>query len=175
MSCGGDDDPLIISDNHFPIAVGNSWTFTNPEYPEEPLSIAIIGREKLANGKLVFVATADEDDNEGYVSRAADDLLLFHEAINDLQGELIYSPPIKVGTMWQGHQGEAEVVAQETVNTPAGIFQNCFRINVRVDDDYDDYYAIWLAKNVGPVKLAEIDNTDGAIESTVVLEKFVKR
>ena len=74
MSCGGDDDPLIISDNHFPIAVGNSWTFTNPEYPEEPLSIAIIGREKLANGKLVFVATADEDDNEGYVSRAADDL-----------------------------------------------------------------------------------------------------
>ena len=174
MGCGSDDDPLIISDNHLPIAVGNSWTFIDPEYSEDSVTIAIVGREKLSNGKTVFVATDDAD--EGYVSRAADDLLLFHETLDDLQGELIYSPPIKVGTTWQGRQGEAEVVAQETVSTPAGIFQNCFRINVRVEDGYyDDYYAIWLAKNVGPVKLAEIDNWDGEIGSTIVLETFNAR
>ena len=173
MSCGGDDDPSVISDNHFPIAVGNSWTFTNPTASEELLSIAIIGREKLSNDKSVFVATADDGDSEGYVSRAIDDFLLFHETLDDLQGELIYSPPIKVGTTWQGKQGEAEVVAQETVSTPAGIFQNCFRINVRVEDGYSDYYyAVWLAKNVGPVKLAGIDNWDGEIRSTVVLKEF---
>lgn len=178
MGCGSDDDPLIISDSHLPMAVGNSWTFIDPEYYEDSVTIAIIGREKLVNGKSVFVATADDGDDdgddEGYVSRAVDDLLLFHETLDDLQGKLIYSPPIKVGTTWQGQQGEAEVVAQETVSTPAGIFQNCFRINVRGDDD-DDYYAIWLAKNVGPVKLVEIDNWDGGIESTFVLETFNAR
>ncbi len=172
MSCGDDEDPKIISPNHLPIAVGNTWNFIDPEYPDDSGSIFITGTTKLSNGKTAFIATTDEDD-EGYLSRAADDLLLFHKALNDLQGELIYSPPIKVGTTWQGQQGEAEVVAQETVSTPAGIFQNCFRINVRVVDD-DDYYSIWLAKNVGPVKLAVIDTQDGEIESTIVLMRFSK-
>ena len=126
----------------------------------------------MSNGKTVFIAKTDEND-KGYLSRAANDLLLFHQTLSDLQGELIYNPPIKVGTTWQGRQGEAEVVTQETVNTPAGIFQDCFRINVRVVDDYY-YYSIWLAKDVGPVKLSEIDGRDGEIESTVVLDKFGK-
>ncbi|MDE0683851.1 MAG: hypothetical protein OXI63_13115 [Candidatus Poribacteria bacterium] len=175
MSCGGDDDELVIKDNHLPIKVGNSWTFIDPEYPKDnPVTITITGTTRLSNGKTAFVAS--DDYSKGYVSRAADDLLLFHEAINDLQGELIYSPPIKVGTTWQGRQGEAEIIAQETVNTPAGIFQNCFRINVRVVDDYDDdYYVIWLAKNVGPIKIAEIYNWDGGIRSTVVLAEFNAR
>lgn len=52
---------------------------------------------------------------------------------------------------------------------PAGIFQNCFRINVSVVDDSDNY-SIWLAKNVGPVKLAWIDASYGDIEATMILE-----
>ncbi len=176
MSCGDDDDPQIISPNHLPIAVGNTWNFIDPEYSDDSGTISIIGTTKLSNGKTVFIAAATDEygnDDRGYLSRAADDLLLFHKALSDFQGELIYSPPIKVGTTWQGQQGEAEVVAQETVSTPAGIFQNCFRINVRVVDDYD-YYSIWLAKNVGPVKLAVIDTQDGEIESTIVLMRFSK-
>ena len=88
----------------------------------------------------------------------------------------MYQPPIKVGTTWQGSQGEAEVVTQETVSTPAGIFQNCFHINVSFVDDNDSYsISIWLAKNVGPVKLARIDASDGDVEATLILEKFNAR
>ena len=171
--CGDSEDELI-NDDYLPIKVGNSWTFIDPEYPRDSGTIiSITGTTKLKNGKTVFIAATD-DKKEGYLSRAADDLVLFHQAISDLQGELIYSPPIKVGTTWQSNQGEAEVMAQETVHTPAGIFNNCFRINVSVvDDDY--YYSIWLAKNVGPVKLSGIDASDGGIEGTIVLEKFNAR
>lgn len=172
IGCGEDDDPKTITPNYLPIEVGNYWTFIEPDYPEESATIFITGTTKLSNGKTVFIAKTDEDD-KGYLSRAADDLLLFHKTLSHLQGELIYSPPIKVGTTWQGQEGEAEVVAQETVNTPAGIFQNCFRINVRVDDDYDDvYYSIWLAKNVGPVKLSFIDTSEGNVGDSIVLRNY---
>lgn len=172
IGCGGDDDPETLSTGYLPIEVGNSWIFIDPEYPEDVGIISITGTTKLSNGKTVFIAKTEEND-KGYLSRTANDLLLFHETLGDLQGELIYSPPIKVGTTWQGQQGEAEVVTQETVNTPAGIFEECFRINVRVVDD-EDYYSVWLAKDIGPVKIAAIDSTDGEIEETAVLNRFGK-
>ena len=55
MSCGSDDDPLIIGDNYLPIEVGNYWSFIDPGYPAEaPGTIAITGTTKLSNGKNAF-------------------------------------------------------------------------------------------------------------------------
>jgi len=167
-SCGAGDD--VINADYLPITVGSSWTFIDPERPKASESIFITGTTKLSNGKTAFISTTS-DGEESYLSRTANNFILFHQTINDLQGELIYSPPIKVGTTWQGREGEARVVTQETVNTPAGIFPNCFRIDVNVVDD-NNYYSIWLAKNVGPVKLAVIDISHGDIEDTFVLEAF---
>ena len=170
-SCGGDDE--LIGADYLPIAVGNFWNFIDPESSRGSGSISIIGTTKLRDGKTVFIGKTD-DEEEGYLSRAATDLILFHQTINDLQGELIYNPPITVGATWQDSRGEARVVAQETVNTPAGIFRNCFRIDMSVVDD-NNYYSIWLAKDVGPVKLAVIDISDGDIERTFVLAGFSAR
>ncbi len=169
-SCGEGDD--VISADYLPIAVGNSWSFSNPERPRASESIVITGTTRLSDGKTVFISTTS-DGEKGYLSQTVNNLIPFHQTINDLQGELIYSPPIKVGTTWQGREGEARVVTQETVNTPAAIFHDCFRIDVSVVDD-QNYYSIWLAKNVGPVKLAVIDLSHGDIERTVVLEEFSK-
>ena len=170
-SCVDTDD--VISADYLPIAVGNSWSFVDPERPKTSGNIFITGTTRLSNGKTVFIGTTS-DGETGYLSRTVNNLILFHQTINDLQGELIYNPPITVGTTWQGREGEARVVTQETVNTPAGIFHNCFRIDINVVDD-DRYYSIWLAKNVGPVKLAAIDISHGDIEGTFVLEGFNAR
>jgi hypothetical protein len=78
---------------------------------------------------------------------------------------------LKVGATWQGSQIGVEVSAQETVNTPAGIFQNCFRVDVRVLDE-SDFYSVWFAKDVGPVKVAEINSADKGIEDVFVLHSF---
>ena len=174
--CGEDDDPKVITPNYLPIEVGNYWTFIEPDIPDDPGTISITGTTKLSNGKIVFIASATDEygnDDRGYLSQAANNLLLFHKTLSDLQGELIYSPPIKVGTTWQGQEGQAEVVTQETVNTPVGIFPDCFRIDVRIDEISEyGYYAIWLAKNVGPVKLTAIDRSDESVEYSIVLKSY---
>ena len=176
IGCGEDDAPTTLTPNYLPIEVGNYWTFFEPSDPENLGTISITGTTKLSNGQNVFIATTSDEYGsygQGYLSRATKDLLLFHKALTDLQGELIYSPPIKVGTTWQGIEGAAEVVTKETVNTPAGIFRDCFRIDVRVDEYSEyEYYAIWLAKNVGPVKLSGIDRSDGIFEYSIVLKSF---
>ena len=107
ISCGAGDD--VISGDYLPIAVGRSWSFIDPERPRASGNISIIGTTRLSDGQTVFIGTTS-DGEEGYLSRTVNNLILFHQTINDLQGELIYSPPIKVGTTWQGREGEARVV-----------------------------------------------------------------
>jgi hypothetical protein len=170
-SCGGGED--VISGDYLPVALGNSWSYIDPEDPSDSDSINITGTAKLSNGKTVFITTVSDGD-KGYLSRTANSLILFHQTLNDLQGELIYSPPIKVGTTWQGREGEAKVVTQETVNTPAGIFSDCFRIDINVIDNHR-YYSVWLAKNVGPVRMEVKTVSDGRIRATAVLEEFSVR
>ena len=44
-------------------------------------------------------------------------------------------------------------------------------LDVRVVDE-SDYYSVWLAKDIGPVKLAEIDPNNQEIESVIVLHSY---
>lgn len=185
ISCGADDDPTVMDVDYLPIEVGNSWTFTQQgDFPDPDSgpnnftelqgTISITGITTLSNGTTAFVATADVvgttdqgvSDNveiKGYLAQTADDLLLLHSAIDDLQGELFYMPSIKVGTKWEGERGRtAEVVAQETVKVPSGVFDNCFRINTDLNGLR---YAIWLANDVGPVKI-EVSAFEHYITST---------
>ena len=46
---------------------------------------------------------------------------------------------------------------------------------MQVHQSYEDDYAIWLAKNVGPVKIVTISKSDGEIESNIVLKHFFTR
>ena len=160
ISCGADDDPTVMDVDYLPIEVGNSWTFSNPEDPEMQGTISITGITTLSDGRTATVAAVDDGggsyQDKGYLSKTADDLLLIHSAIDDIQGQLLYMPSIKIGTRWEGEDLGAEVVARETVKTPAGVFQNCFRIDIL--DDGEGYAAVWLANNVGPVKIAELLN-----------------
>ena len=162
ISCGADDELSVMSEDYLPLDIGNSWVFINSENPDTQVTISITGITALSDGRTATVVTAVGDDDEsdkGYVSKTADGLLLAHNEIDDLQGELFYIPDIKVGARWQGDRGrEAEIVAREDVNTPAGRFQNCFRIDML--DDGDRFATVWLANNVGPVKLQEIENVD---------------
>jgi hypothetical protein len=165
----GEDEESLSSGGYLPIKVGNWWKYIDPDYPEDEGTILITGTTQLKDGKSVLVAEADDD--RGYLSQAANDMILFHEALDDLQGELAYRPPLEVGATWQSSSASVKVSAKEVVSTPAGIFQDCYRLDVRVVDE-DNYYSVWLAKNVGPVKVAEIDSDDGEIEEVVVLRSY---
>lgn len=165
----GEDEESLSGGGYLPIKVGNWWRYIDPDYPEDEGTILITGTTQLKDGKSVLVAEADDD--RGYLSQAANDMILFHEALDDLQGELAYRPPLEVGATWQSSSASVKVSAKEVVSTPAGIFQDCYRLDVRVVDE-DDYYSVWLAKNVGPVKVAEIDSDDGEIEYVMALRSY---
>ena len=159
LSCGSDDELSVMSGDYLPLDIGNSWVFTNSEDPDTQLTVSITGITALSDGRTATVVTAVEGDDEwdkGYVSKTAEGLLLAHSETDDLEGELFYIPTIKIGSRWEGDRGwAAEVVAREDVNTPAGRFKNCFRLNML--DDGDKFATLWLANNVGPVKLQEIE------------------
>ncbi|MDD1475122.1 hypothetical protein MEO41_28215 [Dolichospermum sp. ST_sed4] len=67
---------------------------------------------------------------------------------------------------WKNNDKSAKivVVAKEMVETPVGIFEDCYKIDVyfaAYGGDYSDYYyygeypwySIWLARGVVPLKL----------------------
>jgi hypothetical protein len=50
------------------------------------------------------------------------------------------------------------LLAQEAVTVPAGTFDDTLVLQLRVDDDPESHYIekLWLAKNVGPVKIERV-------------------
>ena len=84
MACGEDNYPLTITPNYLPIEVGNTWIFVMPDNPHNTGDISITGTTLLANGKTVFTVSTTDDYghyDSGYLSRAANDLLLFHKTL----------------------------------------------------------------------------------------------
>ncbi|MDY6990415.1 MAG: hypothetical protein SWQ30_20430 [Thermodesulfobacteriota bacterium] len=50
------------------------------------------------------------------------------------------------------------LVAQESVTVPAGTFNDTLVLRLRIDDDPESHYVekLWLAKNVGPVRIERV-------------------
>ena len=182
--CSNEGEKLGLGneeDSYLPVTVGSWWKYVDSEYPEYAKEMIVItGTKRLENGKIVMVAETSED--QGYLSQVSNDMILFHEKLDDLKGELVYNPPLKVGATWQSNNVSAKVVAKEVINTPAGLFEDCYRVDVNVphadyyDYYYDEYsdnkYAVWLAQGVGPVKIAEIGSDSQTIRNVVVLDAY---
>lgn len=77
--------------------------------------------------------------------------------------------PLKIGNKWLiSGTNEATVVAQENVSVPAGTYINCFKIRYPYGSSYTD---MWLAKNVGIVKLLSYSTT-GALTMELTSKSF---
>lgn len=172
--CGEDDERFVgeLNSSYLPISVGNWWKYVDSDYSEDGDIVVITGTTRLKDGETVLVA--EVDDEKGYISRAANDMVIFHEALDDLAGELMYRPPLIVGVTWEGNHASMEVVDKGTVTTPAGVFRDCYQIDARITDDsgHSDHYSIWLAEGVGPVKIAEIDPDDQEIKDVITLSSY---
>ncbi|MBD3180856.1 hypothetical protein GF312_01090 [Candidatus Poribacteria bacterium] len=172
IGCSEDDEEIIeetLDVSYLPVVVGNWWEYAEADYPEDTVILSVTGTTNLKDGKNVFIIESERD--RGYLSRAVNDMVLFHETLDDLSGELIYRSILSVGTTWQNSLASVKVASRDIVSTPSGIFEDCYRVDVKVVDEHD-YYSIWLAKNVGPVKIAEIDPDDQEIEESIVLSDY---
>ncbi len=65
----------------------------------------------------------------------------------------LLEPPLRTGAFWYGDQEHSvsfEVIALESVDTPAGSFRSCFRIRIHAPVPY--LIDLWLAPDMGIIR-----------------------
>jgi hypothetical protein len=72
----------------------------------------------------------------------------------------------KVGDRWTSFQGEAEVLANEPVNTPYRLFLNCWKVAYTLNGSTN---YCWFAPDVGLVRM---DFNDAGKELSAVVSKI---
>ncbi len=177
---------LTAAQNYYPTEIGNTWTLNTADGTEER-RYAITGTENFNGVEVLVLKIDTEALGTGvivsdqYFISADDTGLTLHQSITD-EGtfgiaEVNYEPPTfffpaspSLGQKWQisgetelllvgasSNTTSAEVVAIESVVTPAGTFENCAKIELAykittalVTLRPVEY--IWLAPEVGPIK-----------------------
>lgn len=164
---------------YFPMTVGSTW-----QYQGEGNEYASFKRE------VIFAASNKgqlKEDNGGTVSAQ-----VFQVDANSItrvffQGEeynsknflqspandstVILKTPLQVGTQWQDGSSTRKIVdTAAQVKTPAGVFENCIKVEIAGSDGtVNEYYK----KGVGMVK-REFISGDAAITSTLASYSIAK-
>ncbi len=194
-----------IAQTYYPPAIGNVWVLTSTdgfelrsyslEEPDIDVSEGII-RLKI---KTEVPGTDASDIDNYYVTVDAAGINL-HQSVTDEGAfgiaEAVFSPPavffptaLPVGAAWEivaetelalvgatTSTTNAEVVAVETVQTPAGTFDNCVKIELkrkvvtRLVTTRSTAYQ-WLAPDVGPVKYQNDQNVVYELTSFNIIEE----
>jgi hypothetical protein len=153
---------------HFPLGGGDTWTY---ESSEGVYSSTVSGTEELW-GTLYARVVSSEDDEVDYWLGQPEGLYLggFYSPED---GTISFNPPLLIDNgLEPGDSGsqsseawldqrtlvgsvdfEYAFVGPQTTSVPAGTFEDCMklRIRVQVDGDVDEFY-VWAARGVGVVK-----------------------
>lgn len=177
----------VAAENYYPSAIGNTWVLVSADGSEQLTYTLEESEDSDVESLIVLkvsseVIGSDVSSTDKYSITVADDgSLLLHQSVTD-QGalgiaEAIYAPPVTffpadlpLGHTWQiltetelDLVGEVtgtstiKVVAIEDVQTPAGLFENCVKLQINQKDVIPSLVLRtttyqWLAPNVGPVK-----------------------
>ncbi|MFC1508695.1 hypothetical protein ACFL60_03295 [Candidatus Omnitrophota bacterium] len=159
----------------FPLATGKSWIYERTENDENPTkhTVSIIGTVNYNNGTYYRFSERSPwkftdfriDENDVYTYFDNNEMLFLRFGI---------AP----GTIWECGL-EAGVYPRkgiykgtETVDTPAGEFENCahFEMKITYSDDMYDSYDLWYASGVGLLKSKKIVVDNGEIFDQVTDE-----
>ena len=173
--------------NYYPVAVGNTWVFLSADGSEqrtytllasentevEDLIELKITTEALGTGVAVIDAYFITLENDGglLLHQSETDERAFGIAAATFDPPVIFFPAeLPLGHTWQIIANTElilagavistsiiKVVAIEDIETPAGIFQDCVKLEIQQNDDtalgvFRQTSYQWLAPDVGPVK-----------------------
>ncbi len=190
--------------NYYPVEIGNTWTLNTADGAEQRRYM-ITGTEDFNGVEVRVLKIETEALGTGVIIPdqyfiTVDDIgLTLHQSLTD-EGtfgfaEINYEPPTfffpsspTLGEQWQisgetelklvgaaTNTTSAEVVAIETVVTPAGTFENCAKIElayrvVTALVTLRPVEYIWLAPDVGPIKFQDQNEIAFALESYDLVE-----
>ena len=190
--------------NYYPSEIGNTWVFLSADGAEQR-TYTLEKPENIDNEELIVlkistgVLGGDPSDIDRYFVSAHDGGLLLHQSVTDEGAfgiaEATFDPPVTffpallpVGHAWEilsetvlqlagpaTSTSAIEVVAIEDVETPAGTFKDCVKIEIRrrsvtalIVVRSTSYQ--WLAPDVGPVKYQDDQDIVYELESYSLVE-----
>ena len=200
--------PTAMAQNYFPSMLGNTWdllstdgaerrtyTFEGPEIVDgRELILLNVARETVGTDVVVF--------EKSWVTVEADGEILLHQVAFDRGAfgiaEATYDPPITnfpaalpLGYTWEivtetvlklvgaaTTTSVLEVVAIEDVETPAGVFKDCVKIEIRREavtalQRLHENEILWLAPDVGPIKFQDTNEIVFELVSSNLLDTEV--
>jgi len=195
----------VAAENYYPSEIGNKWVLISTDGSEQLTYTLEELEDTDVEGLIVLKIISetigtDTTSSDIYDITVGDDgSLLLHQSVTD-QGalgiaEAIYEPPVTffpadlpIGHTWQiitettldlvgavTSTSTIKVVAIEEVQTPAGVFENCVKLEIN-QKDKTPFTVLrktsyqWLAPDVGPVKFLNNQNIQFELNSYNIIE-----
>ena len=185
------DGGVGIAPNYYPTEIGNTWIFQSTDGTEQ-LTYTLEGPTDIDGEELITLKISTEIlgtsavDIDNYFVSVRDGGLLLHQSVTDEGAfgiaEATFDPPVTffpallpIGHTWEimteteleiagpvTSTSTIKVVASEDVETPAGTFEDCVKLEIKgkgvsalVVIRTTSYQ--WLAPDIGPVKYEDVD------------------
>jgi hypothetical protein len=144
--------------DYWPMAEGNTWEYRGVEivaYPDSTPDTAIVGeamnlkcgsRVKLSDGTDAWPMD-DGDSTYAYFSDSRN-AVLHYTGVSDTKPDTWLLLPLEQGKTWPYSNVTMLVRGKETVEVPAGTYDDCWKVEMLVTGGSS---FIWFAPNVGMV------------------------
>ncbi len=166
--------PLVTQSLHdyFPLGEGSDWQYKGEgnEYASFTREVLFVEGDKAQiredNGGTVSASVYETTENEiiriFFQGEEYEETNFLNEESND--SLVILKMPLEVGTKWDEPNGTREIVEVDaTVDTPAGTFENC--IKVEIQGEYSTLFE-YFKEGIGMVK-REFVSEDATVTSTL--------
>ena len=157
----GYDYSILTASDYFPLSIGTTWTYTRTENDKEPYDHSVNVTGKVNNGGKMYHRLSEQGPWKFTDFRIEDNSVY---AFFDDEDVVFLKFGVVPGTRWESgviagtYTRTGTFIGTETVETPAGTFENCAHFVTKVvygETSYDSY-DLWYAPGVGLVKSVKI-------------------
>ncbi len=157
----GHDHTVINASNYFPLSTGITWTYKRTENDEEPYDFSVNVTGTVNNVGKMYHRLSDSGPWNFTDFRIEDNSVY---AFSNDENVLFLKFGVVPGTLWKSgviagtYTRKGTFLGTETVETPAGTFENCahFESKVAYGETSYDSYDLWYAPGVGLVRSVKI-------------------
>ncbi len=157
----GHDHTFITASDYFPLNTEASWTYIRTENENEPFDFTVNVAGTINNDGLIYHRLS-ESGPWNFTDLRIEDNSVY--AFSDDEEVLFLKFGVVPGTQWESgviagtYTRKGTFLGTGTVETPAGIFENCahFESKVAYGETSYDSYDLWYASGVGLVKSVKI-------------------
>ncbi len=172
----GHDHTLITASDYFPLNIVTKWTYIRTENDEEPHDLSINLAAKISHDGQMYHRFSEPGPWNFTDFRIEDNSVY---AFSDDEDMLFLKFGVVPGTQWESgviagtYTRKGTFLGTETVETSAGIFENCahFETTVPYGETSFDSYDLWYASGVGLVRSVKIEENYGR-RLEYVVDKF---